>query len=952
MQPSVELLLEQIDVATEQGEFGLARSLLVQAAGRAAGDLERALVVVRRAFVPDTGARPEDVAEAASVLDREGWSSEAARGNGALGALLAAGGDPVGAARAYAEAERAFTRLGDVSSARRSIVNRAAALISASRLREALRILDGLWQQLRADRTTAAEDRALLAALTASNAGGARLTLGEDARARRELGVAARLYEGLGMPARGATVLLNQAFAANRSDQPELALDLYRRAADMLDRAGDHAAAMKALSGAAAVADRLGRAEQSESDYAIVLRYARAAHDRQLFLRSVIGRSAVRADADPSAALRLLTESVTDEDLTDPSCVVEAGDWWLNRSLLATRLDDDDTAESAFGEATRIFTEADLPVHVIRAAMARAVGLDAAGRPGEAADLGWQILGTGRLSGLIAAHVQTNIAAFGLRAAQQAGVAPDPDLVLNPVLAAVAEVEAFRYSLQSAGHREGVLSGQERTTYATAIDAAAATGEVDLVAALIEITRTHAVPADQVGTDRGLGLLAAGAPFPLAVPRAVAGRPGGRAAGYEREGTVVLSELAETVGGPGTWWVNGWIDRERAVMAALGPQPTFIADTALDVDAYLALLASMGTVFPVDARIAADGRGDALDVAAYRAARGVLLTDSALRERWAQRLSAAQRRAVDEHPAVALARREGEAGLLWRLAQVLVPEPLRRVLLDASAAPVRPVLAVAPVPAMGRVPWALLPLRAPGDGEGRLTPRLADVADVVHVPPAVFAAGTAAVASSDGHADVLVVADPLGDLPAARAHTATADRVLGGRWLDDPNRLATPDRVLHALREERPGTLVLAAHVDEPTDDNPAGAGVLLADHDSGEAVLTARDLAAATITAPPTTVLLGCESLGASTGAEWTSVALALLRAGGSRVVGTLWPSLDDPAATEAERLLVRHMVVDPVRGHAAFLRDRLAAWRHRPDSAVAYHWAGFAEVRARSVA
>jgi hypothetical protein len=499
-----------------------------------------------------------------------------------------------------------------------------------------------------------------------------------------------------------------------------------------------------------------------------------------------------------------------------------------------------------------------------------------------------------------------------------------------------------------------VLSGQERTIYATAIEAALASDDADLAAALIELTRTHAVPAPEIGADRGLGLLDAGAPFPLAAPRAITARSGSTAAGDQRQGLVVLRDLATAVGGHGLWWVNTWIDRNRAVVAALGSQRTLVSDTVVDTDAYLALSACLGTVFPVDAQIADQGRGDPRDVASYRTAVGVLLADEVLRERWARRLSAAQRQAVDEHPIAALAREEGEARLLWRLSQFLLPERLRRHLLHTCGKTDRQILAIAPVPAAGRVPWALLPLRAPGDGEGPATPRVADAADVIHVAPAMFTAATAqAPAPNAGSGDVLVVADPLGDLPAARAHITSAGRVLGGHWLNDPDRLATPDRVLRELRRQRPGLLILAAHLDEPSDENPSDAGVLLAGPRGGEAVLTARDLAGARTTAPPTSVLLGCESLGVSTGAEWTSLALALLRAGGTRVVGTVWPTLDDPAATEVEHLLVRHLIDDPAHGHAAFLRDRLAAWRDQPGSgAHPYHWAGFAEVRGRSPA
>jgi tetratricopeptide (TPR) repeat protein len=962
--------LDAIDEATELGDAAQARALLASAGDRWQERVPAALLTVRSAFLPDPDVSLSDLRYAVATIAAAGMPHEAAVGEGALGAIAMTCGHPLEAVAAYGRAAERFTETGDRDSAWRSTLNRAAALISLARYRDALAALTGLETEIAADASLPEAQRRLLTALASSNTAAAELALGKTTAAERSLNRAARLYQELGMPLRAGTVLFNQAFSASSSDRPELAQALYQQAAEVFDSAGDGSAAIAALRGAGTAAARLGRLEDAEAAHIEVLRRVRRTGNRREALRTVIGLSAVRAERDPRAALELLTREVTPDDLRDPALTEEIADSWRNRGVLASRLGDHEDARAAFDEAERLFTGMGLPIRSAEARMGRAVALHDAGQYRRAVAVAREALAAGRASGLSGvglAHLLTNVAAFTLRAfateGARASVGRDEAAeALQCALEAVAAVEEYRYSLRHVSHREHVLDGPDRTVYATAVAAARAAEADEDLAAIVEMTRTHAIaerdltgsrssPAGnslrEVGDAGGLDSLAAARTLPLRRAAPLVGRAGGRAVGPRGE-PVVLADLAVAVGGSGAWWVTTWVDREQVTAAALGPERTEVCQGPLDVDAYLAWLSCLGVVYPVDEEIAQLGRGAPADVAGFRTAAGPLLADPAVLERWGRRLSPSQRDAVLAHPAVTMARHDGEAHLLWRLARTLLPPRLRESLLAGHTPERRPVLAVAPVPAMGRLPWHLLPLLPPQVGEESDVPRLADVADVVHVPPAAFTAGCPPAGHGDG--DVLAVVDPLDDLPAARQHAYHGDRVLAGSWLGDPARRATAEAVVAALAERTPRAMVVAAHFDEPAPQDPAESGMVLSGPD-GAAVLSARELLSSGVRGPDVVVLLGCESLGVATGSEWTGLALGLLWSGTSRVIGSLWPTLDDEPTTQVENELVRHVLTDPVQGHSRFLAAQLDRWRHRPDDPTSrpYRWAAYAQVRAR---
>jgi CHAT domain len=404
--------------------------------------------------------------------------------------------------------------------------------------------------------------------------------------------------------------------------------------------------------------------------------------------------------------------------------------------------------------------------------------------------------------------------------------------------------------------------------------------------------------------------------------------------------------------GQRVWWLNSWMDRNTVVTAATGPDHTIVHRAVVEVDAHLAWLACLGVVYPLDRRVAGGNEETAAMLAGYRTAIGPLLGDADLAGVYAEWLTSQQRHGITGHPAVRLAAEEGESQLLWRLSQQFLAPELRNHLLGQIHAGQRMLLAVDPVPALGRLPWGLLPLAAPSGGEDLDVPRVLDGADVVYTPPATFLASLdPAPIQPKRTGTVLLVADSLGDLTTARSYHVPGGEVLGGWWTGDPARVGDAPRVLAKLADDCPATLIVVGHVRGGAD--PPDAAMVMAPTRPGESPteLTARDLYQAR-SAPRACVLLGCDSIGAAVGFEWTGLAQGLLWAGARHVTGTLWPTLDDAVTAEVEQSLILDVADDGLGGTWKHAVRFLRAWREAPDRSAnrPYRWATYGLVGGRA--
>ncbi|MDO5287427.1 MAG: CHAT domain-containing protein [Actinomycetia bacterium] len=315
-----------------------------------------------------------------------------------------------------------------------------------------------------------------------------------------------------------------------------------------------------------------------------------------------------------------------------------------------------------------------------------------------------------------------------------------------------------------------------------------------------------------------------------------------------------------------------------------------------------------------------------------------------------------------------------EWALVSRLARALLPEPLRRRLLDGEP------LRLLPAPAAAAVPWELLPLGAEPDA-----PRLVERTTVSLVPPTVRRDVDPGVTATRWEEccelPPLYVVDPttpagsvLADPGPWQARAQTGPRGLGPggavaalidrRWLSQ----ALPGR----------SRLLYVGHVAQAGDD-PASAGLALGCSTSlwsadpqpyrGRLLLTAADLVRGSRGAtgardeqlpeaawgpdglvevdgsrlwpmPPRVGLVACRSGDDLSHPEPFGLVTAVIDAGAETVVATRWSLLSDTGyqllgageaafARLAEAVDEVLVAADPARALAQVQRDWLDRWR-----------------------
>ena len=277
--------------------------------------------------------------------------------------------------------------------------------------------------------------------------------------------------------------------------------------------------------------------------------------------------------------------------------------------------------------------------------------------------------------------------------------------------------------------------------------------------------------------------------------------------------------------------------------------------------------------------------------------------------------------------------------LLWPLSEMLLNPEVRTRVLAAHAAGHRARLVVAPIPSLGRIPWAALPLTDPRGGTPLL---LIEAADIAVGLPASLAGRFGSASAGDRHGTV-IIADPLGDLESARSLSAPGAQVLGAASLEP----ATRHHLLHALARH-PRLLAVAGHVRPGTAADPAAAGLILDSETAAADPVTVAELSALAV--PPWCLVLGCDGSGASTGTEWTGVLTGLAWAGASEIATSTVPVIDDDATASLDRELLHHAEpparsADCSNGNGTPARG---TGSRAPSSAAApYRWATYVATR-----
>jgi tetratricopeptide (TPR) repeat protein len=802
------------------------------------------------------------------------------------------------------------------------LVNAGAALLSAGRPEEAREVLEvavhDTRRQLGGD-----DDRDAASALSAALVNlaivditrGAEIDLKHGEQLLDEAhGHAARLQ----LRRRLGTIEVNRARIASLRSQVGAARRSLERAEEHFrsDGAlGDLAWAKRALGASLAAAGQLEQALLLQTQAREIFRDD---GDQVQADGTEVGLVAIRAELGRpvSDAERVRLEQLS-ERLSAEAAIQLLG----NLANLALR-DDLGSAERLWSRARERARACGRAVDEARGDLALAA---VARRRGEFRDALQQTIGAGRRLYQLgaweaAARAEINAALLIGLLADQADPAAAVTLrqeAVEHIVRGVGALDRLRHSLPSPTARRALLRVRYPQLFVAALEAALKAEENDLAAALIERARMQPVLAARRLGDDG---------YPE--PPQLAARPGAVAVDGQPP-RVDLTAAAHRLAGPGARWIGWWRADADLLRAETDPDRTRVLTAPFPELAREELDACTARVSPLEAELAASDAALAGRLALARCARAPLLADPRLAARLAATVPASIRVAAEAHLGTAELTLDD---VLWPLSQALLGEGLLAELAKCETPPLK--LVVAPPPQFGDVPWPMLPLRERQSGESPASmPRLLDAADVVVGLPAALVSAAAPPRRGEGTVAVL---DPLGDLPFARRLAVSARRLGYGSREE-----ATPDRVIDAIADA--AMLVLSAHVQSGSAEQPAAAALLLSDGHGGSARLSVAQLAA--VSAPAVCVILGCDGSGATVADEWTGLATGLVWARAESILTSTWPTIEDrhTAVADAALLAAVHRF-GPQRGLWCWQRAQLAAWRHSPEQPACspYRWAG----------
>ena len=914
-------MTESIIPADAPGQDALARAL--RRAGLAADDfLLIALGTALQPRGPRTAARLFEQA-AQIAREQDDVSRAAAAGQRAVAAWGRAG-DLREARRAACIAMDAVARVASVEAELTHKLNLGIGLLDAGAAQEAVVLLDEVIAQARARRCLHERDRLLAAALVN------RAVVAVDGRGEGPvaelLEEAEQLTRRLQDEVRLGTVLINRATWLSSRHDLAGAREAYAEAARAYEAGGagpeDVAAAVRGEAATLAAAGRYAEALE---------RYGRASE-----LYSDAGRrDEVRLTAVGSVMARhSLGEEVPVAELEEMERwligmpPLEAGKLAMNLANIAQSQHAFEREARLRRRAKRDFLAAGARVEAARVDLGRAVALRRDGRLEQARRVIRQarkVLQDAE-RWLYVAHADHNLA---LVLEGMAGESHPPSerllgLAADASLRSLAALDRYRHSMPSAADRRAVATGTYPEMFALALRLNLLASRPDAVAAVVERARVQPV------------LTAARDPARLVDPAPVAARPGAPAvAGRGRR--IILSEEARRVSGSGARWLGWWTDGRGLVRVTTRARDVATAAGLVDDAALRRVAAATALVQIADRHAAAGDPRLATRFALWRAARGPLLDDPALAERVERDLPVEAVEQLRRDPTLSEVVSMTSEQLLWPLSRMLLGDGLLEHLASLTDADPRVKLAIAPPAAFGRVPWAALPLRDPAlDGPAL---HLVARADLTVAVPAAMSRAVRAHATVAANDDLVIIADPHDDLPFARGLSRRGATLLVG------SVGAQRATVLSALAS-RPSVVAFATHIRPGRVDDPAASALALADDEGRRTWLSVAELA--TVTAPPTCLLLGCDGAGAATGAEWTGVATGLLWAGASSVVTSVLPVVEDRVAPGVDGALLENVMASgAAEGLWRWQRHSAASCAEGVDGAhPPYRWGGYVVV------
>jgi tetratricopeptide (TPR) repeat protein len=665
-------------------------------------------------------------------------------------------------------------------------------------------------------------------------------------------------------------------------------------------------------------ADEVGQAYVDRSEAATLARSGRYGEALELYERALetFSRRQLSLEMDQTTAGLLATLSSlgqrwTEEDLERYETLAfslppaESLALGLNVANIAHRQQDAARADRLYQRLAQKARELQRPVDLARCESAYAVALrevgdlDGAWRANRSAAARFEDAGLLRESANTDNNAALLLADLARRTADDDQRRDMRNQAADHALRAIVRLDAFRHSLPEAADRRALQGQVYPHIFAVAIDACVRVERWDEVASLVEKSRIQPVL-----TDEGGGFVE---PAPLAA------RPGIKPVGDS--GTpIVLSDLADDGGRRLGAWHGWWSDGARVVQCRSQSDRVDVDVRDLEQRTLDLFAGALPVVLPLDLAAAGGDEQRAQLLATWRATRGPLLDDAAAAEALESVLPRSVRAHVRSDPTIAECLAMSADELLWRLTTQLFAAHWLDDLRESGES--RSHMVVAPPALLGRIPWAALPLSDPSGG----TPiQLVEAADVVVGLPATLAGGlrTRSRTRSASKTEGLVIADPLGNLGFARRLQPRGMQTLGYGAPAPATRAA-----LEAALRRGPAMLIVNAHVEPGSDDNPASSALLLRGADSSVDRMRVLDFADLEI--PPQCLILGCDGAGAATGTEWTGLATGLVWAGATEVITTTAPVLDDLITARLDAALV-----EEVRRHGG--TDGLLSWQRR---------------------